>query len=342
MLTTLRCFVLSFIVLSFVSACDSALQEELNVYSARNEALIKPLLDRFSEEYGIKVNLVTGKDDTLFARLASEGRNSPADILITTDAGRLYRAKEAGLLGTFNNLVINKRIPESYRDPEGYWYGLSLRSRVFIYAPDRVEAAQLSTYEALGEPQWQGRICVRSSGSIYNQSLVASMIAHDGMAQTEAWLARLVNNFARAPQGGDRDQIRAVAAGLCDLAIVNSYYYGAMLTGSDDKDRQLASSLALHWPNQEGRGAHMNISGAAVTRHAPNKEVAIKLITFLTEQEAQAWYAEVNNEYPVVEGVDASETLKSFGEFKADTIAADILGKNNKDAVKAMDRAGWK
>lgn len=315
--------------------------EEVNIYSARKEGLIKPLLDRFTEATGIKTNLVTGKGDALLTRLKTEGRLSPADLLITTDVGRLYRAKQADVLQAVKSTALESAIPEAYRESDGYWFGLSRRSRVIVYAPGRVKADELSNYAALADEKWKGRVCIRSSGNIYNQSLVASVLEHDGLETTEKWLTGLVANFARSPQGGDRDQIKAVAAGVCDVAVVNSYYLGAMLN-ADEASREVAGSVELFWPNQGGRGAHINISGAAVTKSAKNKANAIKLIEFLSSEESQQWYGEVNHEYPVRTGIKVSPTLKAWGDFKADDLHVEILGERNAQALMAMDRAQWK
>ena len=315
---------------------------EVNLYSARKEQLIKPLLDSFTEETGISVNLVTGKADALLKRLETEGRNTPADLLITTDAGRLHRAKEAGVLQPVTSETLDKAIPENLRDPEGYWFGLSQRARPIFYVKGKVDPSELSTYEDLASEKWKGRICIRSSSNIYNQSLVASMIANDGEQQTETWAGGLVTNFARPPKGGDRDQIKAAAAGQCDIAIANTYYVGAMLSGKDEEQKAAASKMGLFWPNQEGRGAHVNVSGVGMTVAARNSENALKLMEYLVGEEAQRWYAEVNHEYPVREGVAWSEILESWGEFKADTLNLSRLGELNGDAVRLMDRAGWK
>ncbi|MGD8557959.1 MAG: Fe(3+) ABC transporter substrate-binding protein, partial [Chromatiales bacterium] len=293
---------------------------EVNLYSARKEQLIKPLLDSFTEETGISVNLVTGKADALLKRLETEGRNTPADLLITTDAGRLHRAKEAGVLQPVTSETLDKAIPENLRDPEGYWFGLSQRARPIFYVKGKVDPSELSTYEDLASEKWKGRICIRSSSNIYNQSLVASMIANHGEQQTETWASGLVTNFARPPKGGDRDQIKAAAAGQCDIAIANTYYVGAMLSGKDEEQKAAASKMGLFWPNQEGRGAHVNVSGVGMTVAARNSENALKLMEYLVGEEAQRWYAEVNHEYPVREGVAWSEILESWGEFKADTL----------------------
>jgi iron(III) transport system substrate-binding protein len=317
--------------------------EEVNVYSARKEKLIKPLLDRFTAETGIKTNLITAEADKLLTRLVNEGRNSPADVFITVDAGRLYRAREQDVLQPLKSAQIETMVPAHLRDPEGYWVALSQRARVMFYAKDRVRPAELSTYEALAEPAWKNRVCIRGSSNIYNQSLVASMIASNGKQATEQWAKGLVANMARPPKGGDRDQIRAVAVGQCDVAIANTYYYGTMLSDrSDPAQMQAAQQVALFWPNQQGRGAHVNISGAGLVRHAPNRANGLKLIEFLLSKEAQQWYGEVNYEYPVRPDAQASTLLQSWGEFKADNLNLSRLGSNNLEAVKIMDRAGWK
>lgn len=315
---------------------------EVNVYSARKEALIKPLLDQFTQETGIAVNLVTAKGDALLTRLQREGRNSPADVLITTDAGRLYRAQEAGVLQPVFSEFLDAAIPAHLRSAEGYWYGLSVRARVFVYAKDRIKPAQLSSYQALAGPQWQHRVCIRSSSNIYNQSLVAGMLATQGADKTQAWLDDFVGSFARPPQGGDRDQVKAVAAGQCDVAVINSYYLGAMVDSTDDAEHGAAAKVALFWPNQDGRGTHINISGAGVTAAATHVSEATRLIEFLARDESQQWYAQINMEYPVRVDIAPSELLKSWGDFKADPLAVTQLGKFNTAAVMAMDRAGWK
>lgn len=316
--------------------------EEVNLYSARKEELIKPLLDRFTAATGIKVNLVTGKEDALLERLKSEGRNSPADLLLTSDAGRLHRAREAGVLAAVETPALKKLVPAGYRDPGGYWYGLSLRARPIVYVTQRVHANELSTYEALADRKWKGRICIRSSDNIYNQSLVASMIAHRGVAATEAWAKGFVANFARPPVGGDRDQVLAAAAGQCDVVIVNTYYLAAMLNDPDASQRDAARKVAVFWPNQKDRGVHVNVSGIGVTAAARHRDNAVRLIEYLAGNEAQAWYAEVNHEYPVRSRVPVSKTLAALGAFKADKLSLDRLGQYNAEAVRLMDRVGWK
>ena len=332
------------ILLIFISLLfqQTLVADELNVYSARQESLIKPLLDKFTESTGIKVNLVTGKGDALLTRLESEGMNSPADILLTVDAGRLYRAQQADVLRNIDSSELNSLVPSHLRSSDDQWVGLSVRARVIVFAKDRVNSDQLSTYEALADPRWKNKICVRSSSNIYNQSMVAGMIASQGMEKTETWLKGLVNNFARTPAGGDRDQIKAVAAGQCDVAVVNSYYLGRMLNSPDEAQRNAANQVELFWPNQGDRGAHINISGAAVTKAAKNPLSAQRLIAFLATKDSQRWYAEKNNEFPVRENIAVSEVLASWGPFIADTLNVSELGRNNASAIMAMDRAGWK
>lgn len=332
----------SILFLLFLALTQPVLAAEVNLYSARQEALIKPLLDRFTEQTGIRVNLVSAKDDTLIKRLESEGRNSPADLLITADAGRLHRARELGLLAPLQSEILAARIPASYRDPEGHWFGLSLRARPILYVRDRVDPAGLSSYADLANPRWKGRICIRSSDNIYNQSLVASRIARYGEHATEAWARGLVANFARPPRGGDRDQIKAAAAGQCDIAIANTYYLAAMLNDSQASERASAERLAVFWPDQEGDGVHVNVSGIGLTTAARNREQAVKLMEFMVSEEAQRWYADTNQEYPVAEGIEASETLQAWGPFKADDLNLSELGRYNADALRLMDRVGWR
>ena len=316
--------------------------DEVNLYSARKEKLIKPLLDTFTKETGIKVNLVTAKAGPLLKRLKTESINSPADLFITTDAGRLHKANEAGVLQATESDILNKAIPASFRDPKGVWYGLSLRARPIFYVKDKVKPEELSTYEALAGDKWKNRICIRGSSNIYNQSLVASMISNNGLDKTQEWANKFVSNLARKPKGGDRDQIKAAAAGECDIAIANTYYFGKMIHGKDKKQNKAAEAVAIFWPNQTDRGAHVNVSGIAMTKASKNKANAQKLMEFLVSEESQNWYAQVNYEYPVISSGDWSDTLKGWGEFKADSINLAKLGELNKDASQLMDKAKWK
>ncbi|NRA42917.1 MAG: Fe(3+) ABC transporter substrate-binding protein [Pseudomonadales bacterium] len=327
---------------SFASSPSSTSTQEVNVYSARKEALIKPLLDRFSEETGISVNLLTGKADALLVRLQNEGRLSPADLLITTDAGRLYRAKDAGLLQPVQSSVLSEHIPANLRDKDNLWFGLSTRARPIMYSVERVKSSELNRYEDLAGPAFKGRICIRSSSNIYNQSLIASMLAADGAEQTKAFIKGLVANLAKPPKGGDRDQIKAVASGQCDIAIANTYYLAGMLNSQDPQQVAAAEQLKVFWPNQNDRGTHINVSGAAVLKAAKHRANAVKLIEFLVSADAQAWYAEANHEYPVRAGVAWSPLLESWGSFRADELNLSVLGERNAEAVKLMDQAGWR
>ncbi|MDG4594460.1 MAG: Fe(3+) ABC transporter substrate-binding protein [Candidatus Contendobacter sp.] len=337
-----RILLSTFCLLSSLLAVPVLAGGEVNIYSARKEDLIKPLLDDFSKQTGVAVNLVTGKEEALLQRLQSEGVNTPADVLLTSDAGRLSAAQKAGVLQAVQSKALMTQVPASYRDPAGYWYGLSVRARPVIYARDRVKPGDLSTYEALADPKWKGRLCVRSSDSVYNQSLVAGMIAHHGEAKAEVWAKGLVANFARPPKGGDRDQIKVVAAGECDLTLANTYYLGGMVTSQDEAEKQAAAKVAVFWPDAKTTGVHVNVSGAGVTAHARNRDNAVRLLEFLVSDSAQRWYAETNNEYPVNPAIPPSATLKAWGEFKADTLNVAKLGELNAAAVQVMDRAGWK
>jgi len=316
--------------------------EQVNLYSARKEALIKPLLDKFTQQTGISVNLVTGNADNLITRLKSEGKYSPADLLLTTDVGRLYRAKQQDLTQVISVSKAINNLPSNFRDDQGHWLGLSLRARPLMVSVDRVAAQSITKLEDLTGPEWNGRVCIRSSSNIYNQSMVASLIAQLGESVTEEWVNGLVNNFARHPQGGDRDQIKAVAAGLCDVAIANTYYLAGMLSSDDETTQQQAKKVRVIWPNQTDRGAHINISGVALAKNSPNKAAAVKLIDFLLSEESQVWYAKTNHEYPVLASISWSELLQSFGTFNTEQVPLGKLGELNAAAVQLMDRAGWK
>jgi len=320
---------------------SQSVASEVNVYSARQDSLITPLLDRFTASTGIKVNLITGKADELLSRMKAEGPATPADVFVTVDAGRLHRAKEAGVLAVIDNATLTATIPENLRDVDRQWFGLTVRARPIFYAKDRVSPSELSTYEALVDDQWKRRICIRSSSNIYNQSLVASMIEATGEDAALKWAEGLVANLARKPTGGDTDQLRAVAAGQCDVAIANTYYFGRLIDSKKPEDREVVSKLGVFWPNQANRGAHVNISAIAVTKYAKHPAEAVRLLEYMVSDDAQAYYAEINHEYPVVPGVPSSSTIASLGQFKSDALNLSRLGVNNRQAVKLMDRAGW-
>ncbi len=329
-------------VLSLAAAGAATAAEDVNIYTTRQEVLIRPLLDRFEAATGIAVHVVFAKEGVI-ERLKSEGANSPADAILTADVGILLQAKAEGLLQPIESNTLNAAVPARYRDPEGAWYGLSLRARPIVYARERVDPTELSTYEDLADPKWRGRICIRSSSNVYNQSMVAAMIAARGADAVEAWATSFVANFARTPSGGDRDQIMAVAAGECDIAIANTYYLAGMLTDAEKPEqRAAAGKVAVFWPDQAGRGVHVNISGGGVTRSAGRRDNAIRLLEFLAGDEAQRLYADAVNEYPVKPGVPPSDTVAGFGPFKADELELARIGDHSAEAVRLMDRAGWR
>ena len=333
---------ISCVVSAAFAAAAAAPAAEVNVYSARKEALIAPILDAFSEETGVAVRLVTGNAGQLHERLLAEGRNSPADLFVTVDAGNLHRARQAGLLRPVRSDVLDAAVPARWRDPDGFWFGLSLRARVLVYAVDRVSPDDLSTYEALADPIWSDRVLVRSSSNIYNQSLIASMIEARGTAATEEWARGLVANLARDPKGGDTDQIRAVAAGEGDVAIVNTYYYGGLAASADPADRAAADATRPFFPNRGGRGTHVNISGAGVCAHAPNAAEAVTLLEYLAGETAQAAFAALNHEIPVRAGAPSSDIVAGWGAFEMDDLPLAVLGERNREAIELADRAGWR
>ncbi len=314
---------------------------EVNVYSARHYDTDLTLYDTFTEQTGIEVNLIEGDSDALIERIQAEGANSPADVLITVDAGRLWRADQAGLFQPVESEVLEERVPEHLRHPDGHWFGLSKRARVIIYNEEAGPPEGLDTYEDLADPAYRDMVCTRSSSNIYNQSLLAAIIAAHGEEAATEWAEGLVANFARDPQGNDTAQIEAVAAGECPVAIVNTYYVGRLL-GSDDPARQaVGESVGIIFPNQDGRGTHVNISGAGVVTHAPNRDNAVAFLEFLVSDEAQRVFAEGNDEYSVVPSVEVSGPIAEFGSFEEDRVNAAVLGENNPTAVRIADRAGW-
>jgi iron(III) transport system substrate-binding protein len=314
----------------------------VNVYTHRHYDADKQLFAEFEKETGIKVNVKTASADELQKLMEMEGANCPADLLLTVDAGRLVRAKDKGLLQAVQSDVLNANIPANLRDSEGYWYALTQRARVIVYNKAKVKPTDLSTYEDLTTPKWKKRVLVRPSDNIYNQSLLASIIAHKGEEAALQWAKGIVANMAREPKGNDRDQIYAVANGEGDVAIVNTYYLGQMLNSKEAADTVAAQKIGIIFPNQADRGTHMNVSGGGVAKYAPNKANAIKLLEFLASDKAQKVFAEANQEYPVKPGVALSATLASWGTFKGDTLSIVELGKLNATAVKVFDAAGWK
>ncbi|WP_223702681.1 Fe(3+) ABC transporter substrate-binding protein [Sutcliffiella deserti] len=315
---------------------------EVNLYTSRHYEADQELYKLFEEETGIKVNVVEGKGDELMERLNIEGEATEADVYITADAGNLYQAKESDLLQAVESDVLTENIPEKLRDEDNQWFGLTKRARVIVYSKDRVDPSELSTYEALTEPEWEGRVVVRASENMYNISLLASFIEVMGEEKAKEWAQGIVNNMARDPQGGDRDQAKAVVAEEADVAIMNTYYLGGMLNSDDPEEVKVAENVGVFFPNQDTTGTHINISGAGVTKHAKNKENAIKFIEFLSSDEAQGKFAQANYEYPVKENVEASELLQSWGEFKEQDVKLSILGENQQAAIRLFNEVGWK
>lgn len=316
----------------------AAASGEVNIYSYRQEFLLKPLLDAFTEETGIETNVVFAKKG-LAERLEREGRNSPADVVMTVDISRISELVDRDLTAPVENDTLEENIPENLRHPDGKWFALTTRGRMIFTSLDRVEEGEITTYEELADPKWEGRICTRSGKHPYNIALFSSMIAHHGEEQAEEWLQGLKNNLARKPQGGDRDQIRAVTEGVCDVAVGNSYYYGVML--QDEEQRPIAEQVRIVFPNDEGRGTHVNISGIALTKSAPNRDNAIKLMEFLSGDEAQQIYAEANSEFPANPEVKPTGIVAEWGELNADTLPLQTIAENADEAVRMVDRVDY-
>lgn len=317
-----------------VSAAESG---EVNLYSYREPALIKPLVEAFEAETGLTVNVIFAKSG-LIERLQAEGEQSPADVLLTNEFGLLTLAKAGGVTAPVDSSKLSAAIPASLRGPEGHWFALTRRARVFYASRDRVKQTSL-TYEDLAKPEWKGRVCIRSGQHTYNVALVASMIAHHGEEKTQEWLTGLRNNLARRPAGGDREGVKDVAAGLCDIAIGNTYYMAAMQKNPDQK--AWADAVRIIFPNSEGRGTHVNISGAALARHAPHRANAIRFMEYLASKPAQAIYAETLNEYPVVEGVPISDQVASWGTLKADAIDLEKISELRSAASRLVDEVNF-
>tara|TARA_R110000822_G_scaffold67623_2_gene164575 strand:+ start:129 stop:1157 length:1029 start_codon:yes stop_codon:yes gene_type:complete len=323
------------------AAATSQAAGEVNLYSYRQEFLVRPFLEKFEADTGIKVNVVYASDGIL-ERLKAEGANSPADVVLTVDVARLKAIADANLFQPVSSPVLKKNIPEQYVGDDGGWYALTLRSRILYASRERVPEGAITTYEDLADPKWKGRICTRSGKHDYNRSLIASMIAAHGEEKAEEWAKAVVANFARKPQGNDRAQVKAVHEGQCDIAIGNTYYYALMKNNEKQPEQKdWAASVRPVFPNQDGRGAHVNASGAGVLKSAKNKENAIKLLEFLSSDIAQEMYGELNHEYPVKPGVPQSAEVRSWGEVKFDTLALSKISDNAEPAARLADRAGW-
>jgi iron(III) transport system substrate-binding protein len=320
-----------------------AQEKVLNLYSSRHYETDEALYSNFTKQTGIKINRIEGSEDPLIERIRNEGERSPADVLITVDAGRLWRAEQLGLFQPVKSKVLDTRIPSPYRHPDGLWYGFSTRARVIAYNKERVKPGEIATYEDLANPKWKGKICTRSAGHVYNLSLMSSLVNHNGEAKTEEWAKAVASNLARTPKGGDTDQLKAVAAGECDLAISNSYYYVRLLRSQKPDERAVTDKVGIIMPNQAGRGTHVNISGAGVLKHAPNREAAILFLEYLASDEAQNYFANGNNEWPVVATAKSdNKALATLGKFKTDQLNLGTIGKNQPTAQKIADRSGFK
>jgi iron(III) transport system substrate-binding protein len=322
-----------------VGAASPGLAQELNLYTYREPGLIKPLIDAFTKETGIKVNTIFASSG-LEERIRAEGQNSPADVLLTVDIGRLQQAKEYGVTQAVKSAAVEGAIPATYRDPQGHWFGVSLRGRVVYASKDRVREDAI-TYEELADPKWKGKICIRSGQHLYNISLFAAAVAHMGEAKAEEWLRGLKANLAKKPSGGDRDVAKDIAAGVCDIGLGNTYYVGLMLNGKSEEQRKWAEAIKVVLPTFAGGGTHVNISGASVARHAPNRENAVRFLEFMASDPAQQLHADLNFEYPVKKGVAIDETVASFGPLKPDTLAVSEIAKHRKTASELVDKVGF-
>lgn len=315
----------------------------LNLYTARHYQTDEAFYTEYSKATGIKVNRIEGGEDALFERIKAEGKNSPADVFLTVDVARLWRAAQAGIFAPVKSAVLDKRIPAPYRDPEAKWFGFSARARVIAYDRGKVRPGDLTRYEDLADPRWKGQICTRSSSHPYNLSLISSMILHLGEEKATEWAHGVAANLARPPRGGDTDQLRAVGVGECAIAISNHYYYVRLMRSQKPEDRAVVGKVGLVWPNQVDRGAHVNISGGGMLRHAPHRDAASKFLEYLASDEAQTLFAKGNNEWPAVKGVKTTNPeLESFGQFKIDSVLLANLGKTQAVAQRVADKVGWK
>jgi iron(III) transport system substrate-binding protein len=320
-----------------------AQEKVVNIYSSRHYQTDEALYSGFTKATGIKVNRIEAGEDALIERIRNEGARSPADVLITVDAGRLWRAEQAGLFQPVKSKVLESRIPESLRDPSGQWFGFSTRARVIAYNKDRVRPGEIETYEQLAEAKWKGRVCMRSSTNIYNLSLMGALIDHLGEAKAEEWAKAVRANLAQEPKGGDTDQLKNVAAGVCDVTISNQYYFARLARSQKPDEKQVADRIGIVLPNQKTWGTHVNISGAGVAKNAPHREAAIRFLEYLASDEAQRYFADGNNEWPAVASVKIDNpVLNALGQFRRDSINVAVLGRNQPSSQKIYDRVAWK
>jgi iron(III) transport system substrate-binding protein len=328
---------------SLFAGSVSAQDQVLNLYSSRHYQTDEALYSNFTKTTGIKINRIEGGEDPLIERIRNEGARSPADVLITVDAGRLWRAQQMDLFQPVKSATLESRIPANLREPSGLWYGFSTRARVIAYNKAKVQPSEIRNYEDLADAKWKGRVCMRSSTNIYNLSLLGALIDHMGEAKAEAWAKAVRANLAQEPKGGDTDQLKAVAAGQCDVTVSNQYYYARLLRSDKPDERQVGEKIGIVFPNQATWGTHVNISGAGVLKNAPNRQAAIKFLEYLASDEAQRYFADGNNEWPVVKSVKVDNpVLKMLGEFKQDPLNVAVLGKNQPSSQKLYDRVAWK
>jgi iron(III) transport system substrate-binding protein len=343
--TVLKSFLLA-TATCFATAAGTATGAQdklLNLYSSRHYQTDEALYTNFSKQAGIRINRIEAGEDPLIERIRNEAANSPADVLITVDAGRLWRAEQLGLFAPVSSKVLESRLPANMRVPNNQWFGFSARARVIVYNKAMVNPAEVQNYEDLAHPRLKGKVCTRSGGHVYNLSLMSALIEHWGENKAEQWARGVVANMARSPKGGDTDQIRAVASGECGVAISNSYYYVRLMKSAKPEDRQVIEKAGLVWPNQKSFGTHMNISGAAMLKHAPNKAAAVSFLEYLASDEAQSYFASGNNEWPVVNSAPLNnKELASLGTFKMDTLNIGALGRHQPLAQKIFDRVGYK
>jgi len=326
-----------------ISGAATAQEKVVNVYSGRHYQTDEALYAGFTKATGIKVNRIEAGEDAIIERIRNEGARSPADVMITVDAGRLWRAEQLGLFQPVKSATLDARIPASLREPGGQWFGFSARARVIAYNKAKVQPGEIKTYEELADPRWKGRVCMRSSTNIYNLSLLGAMIDHLGEAKAEAWARGVRTNLAVEPKGGDTDQLKAVAAGQCDVTISNQYYYARLVRSQKPDEKEVAGKIGLVLPNQGSWGTHVNISGAGVLKNAPNRENAIKFLEYLAGEEAQRYFADGNNEWPVVKSVKVDNSvLNALGDFKRDNVNVAVFGKNQPGSQKIYDRVAWK
>ena len=335
---------LPILTLLFLSCSSNDSEQIVNMYSQRHYDVDQKQYDNFEDKTGIKVNVIKANADELIQRIKNEGENSPADLFITVDVGKLWQAADMGLLQEYGDKSLTDGIPESLIDKNGFWIPVTYRSRVLVYSNERVEKSELSTYEDLANPKWKGRLLVRSSSNSYNQALMSSLVANLGEDATQEWTKSVVSNFARDPKGNDRDQVKAIAAGQGDVAIVNSYYIGLLLSSENEEEVNAGNAISVFFPNQgEGeRGSHINVSGVALAKNSPNKSNALKLIEYLTSDEAQEIYVNNTFEYSVKPNIEPNDIVKEWGAFRKDPLDLNMLGVRRNDAIRIFDAGGWK